>query len=403
MYDLRDVLVGHESVHLSHVHLHLVRQEILRQASNFFRPGGREHHGPPFLGNMLHHGPNLRLEAHVQHPIGLVQHQKLHPGQVALFHLQNVVEPSGRGDDALDAPFQPSNLQSLGRSTVETGGAHSRGPSELLRLLSDLTGELAGGRQHQDRGRGGGRSAEVAAAATKASGAPSASGHASARSLRGHSAAVFLEEGVEGGQEEAGRLAASRLGDADEVTSSQHDGPRHALDASGGRVPGLLDGLHDGRSEGSVLKRQVGSGGREGGGMDDDVVGGHPRRRIGGVFGFVHRTGADATYPSVGQDGGVRLLTLVLPVRRIVDVVGIRAHAFLPSFVLGDIVDALQQIFHLTLFLRLLLLLFLSLQLLVTDPQHHRLGLQGLLFFFPAPLLARRFRTIGHGNGGFEG
>ena len=51
--------------------------------------------------DLVYNLPYLRLEAHVQHPVGLVQHQVCAPAQVGLPRLQEVDEPAGRGDTDL--------------------------------------------------------------------------------------------------------------------------------------------------------------------------------------------------------------------------------------------------------------------------------------------------------------
>ena len=47
--------------------------EVRGQLSHLLRPGGREHEGLPPTGHSLQDGADLGLEAHVEHPVGLVE------------------------------------------------------------------------------------------------------------------------------------------------------------------------------------------------------------------------------------------------------------------------------------------------------------------------------------------
>ena len=66
------------------------------------------------LGNNL---PDLRLEAHVQHAVGLVQDQIGDLVQPDHPSFEEVVEPSWGGDDELDAEAEVAELGALGGST----------------------------------------------------------------------------------------------------------------------------------------------------------------------------------------------------------------------------------------------------------------------------------------------
>ena len=55
------------------LHRPLPGGEVRGQLSHLFRPGGGEHEGLPPPGHSLQDGTDLRLEAHVEHPVGLVE------------------------------------------------------------------------------------------------------------------------------------------------------------------------------------------------------------------------------------------------------------------------------------------------------------------------------------------
>ena len=55
-------------------------QELLGQALDFRRHGGREEQGLAGKGRQLHDALNIRDEAHIQHPVGFVDHQHIDAG-----------------------------------------------------------------------------------------------------------------------------------------------------------------------------------------------------------------------------------------------------------------------------------------------------------------------------------
>ena len=62
---------------------------------------------------------DLRLEAHVEHAVGLVEHQKCRGAQLHDAALHKIVEPPRRGDDDVDAQRQRLGLRPLVGATVD--------------------------------------------------------------------------------------------------------------------------------------------------------------------------------------------------------------------------------------------------------------------------------------------
>lgn len=105
--DLQDVVVGAE-LQGPDVDLHVLLQEVLGQLPDLFGPGGAPHQrlavglrNGPTLGSggdarlasrtrtqaysdLVYDFADLRLEAHVQHPVGLVQHQVRASAEISL-------------------------------------------------------------------------------------------------------------------------------------------------------------------------------------------------------------------------------------------------------------------------------------------------------------------------------
>uniref|UniRef100_A0A182QW56 Uncharacterized protein n=1 Tax=Anopheles farauti TaxID=69004 RepID=A0A182QW56_9DIPT len=118
-----------------------------------FREGGGEHERLTFARHrhaaFLDDAPNLRLEAHVQHTIGFVQHEEANVVQPDLATSNHVLQATGCGHNQMATALQITHLVLRVITTVQYGRAHARTVAELLRLLEDLRRQLAGWCQHQ--------------------------------------------------------------------------------------------------------------------------------------------------------------------------------------------------------------------------------------------------------------
>ena len=196
-----------------HLDAHGVLEEGVDQPLDLCRHGGGEEQGLPARGKQLADALDVRDEPHVEHAVGLVDDQDLHPGQQDLAAPEVIEQPARRGDQHVDAAVEFLEL------VVERYAADQQGQRELvvdpvfLEALRDLGGKLAGRRQDQR------------------------AGHARPR-------ASALEPGQHR-QHEAGGLAGPRLGDAEHVAARHGDGD--GLDLDWGRLGiagGLDGGLH---------------------------------------------------------------------------------------------------------------------------------------------------------------
>jgi len=93
--------------------------------------------------------PDLGLEAHVKHPISLVQHEVGAAPQVGRSSLQEVDEATRSRYDDLDAALQIAGLAALRRASEHARVAHVRRRAEVRRDLLDLLGQFSGRCQHQ--------------------------------------------------------------------------------------------------------------------------------------------------------------------------------------------------------------------------------------------------------------
>ena len=89
-------------------------------------------------------------EAHVQHLVGLVEHQEPQLGQVEGAALQVVHDPAGRADHDVHAAAQGAELHAVPLAAVDREHVHARDVGGVpLEGLAHLERQLAGRRQHQ--------------------------------------------------------------------------------------------------------------------------------------------------------------------------------------------------------------------------------------------------------------
>lgn len=113
---LGDALVRVQLSRVPHRDVHRVLHEIARQPLHLLGPRRREEQGLALARHFIDDGSNLRLEAHVQHAVGLVEGEGHDVRHVDLAHLHDVVEAAGGGDDDLYAALDGLDLRILGRT-----------------------------------------------------------------------------------------------------------------------------------------------------------------------------------------------------------------------------------------------------------------------------------------------
>mmetsp|Transcript_74511 Transcript_74511/g.125589 ORF Transcript_74511/g.125589 Transcript_74511/m.125589 type:complete len:658 (+) Transcript_74511:98-2071(+) len=198
---LVDVRVRLEGVAGPDLHVRGIPQELVREAADLPGPRGREHHGLAVLGHLGDDHADLRFESHVQHPIGLVEHEVHHGPEPHCPHLQVVVQSPWRGDQHMGPAANLPQLRALRGPSVGACAVDPRGVAKLLRLGLDLAGELTRGREGQQQ---------------RPAGAPGVQ--------------PLLDHRAERGQQEPQSLAGAGLGDADEVAPLREDRPCVGLD-----------------------------------------------------------------------------------------------------------------------------------------------------------------------------
>ena len=115
----------------------------LDERLNRRRDRGGEEHGLAFVGALLEDALHVGEEAHVQHPVGFVEHEVLNLAEVAVALLHVVEEPTGRGDDDIHAGLERVELLLITDAAVDDGDGQVGEPGVVAERGLDLRGQLA--------------------------------------------------------------------------------------------------------------------------------------------------------------------------------------------------------------------------------------------------------------------
>ena len=171
----------------------LVRQLLDRRGHRC-----REQQGLPLLGQLGADFLDIGDEPHVEHAIGLVDHQERTAGEQDVAAAEQVHQPAGCRNQHVDALFERLDLIAHRDAADQQRHLQIVIFAVFLEILGDLGGELAGRLQDQ--------------------------------AARHTGAAAAMGEDVDHRQHERRGLAGAGLGDADNVLHHQHGRNRVRLD-----------------------------------------------------------------------------------------------------------------------------------------------------------------------------
>ena len=193
--------------------------ELVGEGLDFLGKGRGKEQRLAFLGHRFDDAPDVREEAHVEHPVGFVEHKELQPGEIAKPLLHQVKQTSRRGDDEFHSGPEGFDLRALAHPAKDGGHAQRQVFGVGADVFLDLRGEFPRGGQNK------GADARFA-----------------------DSAALFHQLG-EHREHKRRRLAGTGLRDADEVVTLHdlRDGRR--LDVRGFCVARFLEGFQNVGSE----------------------------------------------------------------------------------------------------------------------------------------------------------
>ena len=136
-----------------HRHLHRVFQQGVHQVGDLGGHGGGEEQGLLLLGQPLENFPHVVDKAHVQHPVGLVQHENLQGIQGDKALVVEVHQAAGGGHQNVYPLFQGLHLGVLAYAAEDDGVAQLQVFAIGVEALADLDGQLPGG--GEDKGPNG--------------------------------------------------------------------------------------------------------------------------------------------------------------------------------------------------------------------------------------------------------
>ena len=193
-----------------------IAQDRAGQPPDVVGEGRREHEVLALLRQQLEDPLDVGQEAHVEHPVGLVEDEDLDLAEVGDLLADEVEQPAGRGDEDLDAAAQRLDLRVHRHAAVHDGRAQRDRPAVGADALVDLHGEFAGRDEDERADRVAGRR----------------EGRVGVRA-----------QPVEDGQGEGRGLAGAGLGGGEDVAALEDEGDGGCLDRRGGGVALFGDGL----------------------------------------------------------------------------------------------------------------------------------------------------------------
>ncbi|MNS65227.1 hypothetical protein D3C72_983820 [compost metagenome] len=127
-----------------------VAQGLLGEDAHLGRHGRGEQQGLTVLVDGVQDLVQLVGEAHVEHLVGLVQHQRAALGQVDRAAVDVVAQAAGGRHHQARAAVQGAVLVTVRAAAVQGGDLHAEGARQARQGARDLQGQLAG-RQHDQR------------------------------------------------------------------------------------------------------------------------------------------------------------------------------------------------------------------------------------------------------------
>ena len=176
-------------------------QEFVGEALDFGRHGRGEEQCLPREGEEFADAFDVGDETHIEHAVGLVDHQDLDAVQEQLAALEMIEQATRRGDHHVGAAVELAVLVVIGHAANQQRHGQLVALAEDLEMLGDLGGKLAGRFQDQ-------------------------------RARHARPGAASLEPGQHR-QHEGRGLAGSGLRDAQHVTAGDGAGDGFALNGSG--------------------------------------------------------------------------------------------------------------------------------------------------------------------------
>ena len=217
---LRDAL--HRGVAWRDLHALRILQQAIGEVADFVAEGGGEQQTLLFFGHQRKHLFYVMDKAHVQHAVGLVEHQHLHLTQVEHALLGQIEQTSRGGHQNIHAFFELGYLRIHAHAAKNDGGGQLQVFAIGANRFFHLRREFTGGGQHQ----------RTDASATEFVLCAAAHGQA-----------------VQHGQGECCCFAGTGLGAAQQIMAFHDQGDGLGLDGGRGFIALFTHGFKNGRSQ----------------------------------------------------------------------------------------------------------------------------------------------------------
>src|SRR5450759_867865 len=194
-----------------HVHGDGVLQQLLRELRDRRRHRGREEERLAVLGKVPEDAADIGQEAHVQHPVRLVEDEDLDARELRVAEAEVVEKAARRRDDHVDAAPERVLLRAHSDAAENGRAGKRRVDRERLEVLVDLRRQLARGREDE----------------------------------RARRAARLRHETVKDGEHERGGLTAARHRAGEDVTAFHRGRNGVVLDGRGLREAHFLDAAEE--------------------------------------------------------------------------------------------------------------------------------------------------------------
>lgn len=134
----------------------VVLEESPGEHLNLLGEGSGEHERLPVVNarhvDTLDNLPDLRLETHIQHSVGLVKDKVLDVGETDLAPVDEVDQSTGSSGKEITTSVKSPDLGADVGTTVHDGRSDPRSVGELPSFIVNLRDQLSGGGENQRRG-----------------------------------------------------------------------------------------------------------------------------------------------------------------------------------------------------------------------------------------------------------
>jgi hypothetical protein len=139
---------------LAHLNERRVAHDLEREPHHIVRHRGGEQQRLPRVRDPRDDSPHVGPETHVHHAVRLVEHEQLDACEVRILLPKMIDEPSGRGNDDVDAGAQGALLDAHLDAAVHRSARNRRVVGQAVDFVLDLHGQLARRREDEHPGKG---------------------------------------------------------------------------------------------------------------------------------------------------------------------------------------------------------------------------------------------------------